>query len=160
MKKKLLLLVVFVLTGCSITNNFMDYYEPEENIVLTKKIGDTDVTVIETADFQEKIKSYTDKGYVVIGTSLLKGIWEPRVNAVRTAQKFGATVVITHSVPVEKSTSIHSTSVPQVNVGMYANGKNMTVASNVSTGTVIQSTTNVIFEQRAAFLALKREDNQ
>ena len=160
MKKKLLFLVIFALAGCQTANNFMDYYEPEEDFSSTKVIGNTDVTIVETSNYQEKIKSYTDKGYIVIGTALFKGIWEPRAHAVQVAQKYGATVVVIHSVSVGTNTSIYSTPVLQPQVGVYSNGRNTAVVHGVSTGTAVHSSTQEIFEQRATFLALRQEENR
>ncbi|MBO4643643.1 MAG: hypothetical protein J5716_03425 [Alphaproteobacteria bacterium] len=136
----------------------MDYYEAEENFTPTKIIGNTDVTIVETSNYQEKIKSYTDKGYIIIGTALFKGIWEPRAHAVQTAQQFGATVVVIHSVPVGTNTNIYSVPVLQPHVGVYSNGRKTTVVHGVSTGTAVRSSQSTIFEQRATFLALKQEE--
>ena len=160
MKKKLLFLAVFALAGCQTPNNFMDYYEAEEDFVASQKISNADVRIVETSNYQEKIKSYTDKGYIVIGTALFKGIWEPRAHAVQTAQEYGATVVVIQSVSVGTNTSIYSTPVVQPQVGVYSDGRNTAVVHGVSTGTAVHSSTVEIFEQRATFLALKQEENR
>lgn len=44
--------------------------------------------------YSERIKSFTDQGYIVIGQSVFQGTWEPRYLAVQAARQYGADIVV------------------------------------------------------------------
>lgn len=151
------LYLIFLLTGCQ-SNNFIDWYEAELTLtprVLTK----TEVKVIETLRYQEKIKSLTDQGYVIVGTSMFKGGWEPRYLAVEAAMQYGATVVVITSKTVGRVTQNYNVTVPRENVGVYrgSNGSHGTFIG-VSAQNVSGSYSFDLLEQKATFLAKK--DNE
>lgn len=153
------LYLIFLLTGCQ-SNNFIDWYEAELTLtprVLTK----TEVKVIETLRYQEKIKSLTDQGYVIVGTSMFKGGWEPRYLAVEAAMQYGATVVVITSKTVGSVTQNYNVTVPRENVGVYrgSNGSHGTFIG-VSAQNVSGSYSFDLLEQKATFLAKRIMNNE
>ena len=152
-KKFILFLIFFNLCGCQ-TNNFIDFYEVENTNSQDTKIST--VKIIETQNYDEKIKKYTNKGYKIVGTSLFKGKWEPRYLAVEAAKKYGANIVITTSKETEQLNETYSTISPQPNVS-YASGnvggQNFNGTSvGMTAAQQLHSITHKIYEQKATFL--------
>lgn len=162
MKRGSLFFFLIFLNGCfGQANTFMEFYETENAIPFKKKLSEQDVLVIETDNYENTVKSFKDKGYVIIGTTLFKDKWIPRYLAVETAMEYGATVVITTSKFVENGVETYRSSFVQPTVGFYSaniGGQTMTGTSvGMTTGTSLGINSYSIFEQKAAFLTQKDE---
>ena len=175
MKPKFFILLLF-LCSCS-GNKFIEYYEPvtavstdifPEKQVVRRSRGrgnrhsavfpEKQVVVVETTKYFERIKSFTDQGYIVIGQSVFQGTWEPRYLAVQAARQYGADIVVITS--KQESELIKSGIVPmaQPNVAVYSGnvgGRSFHgSAAGVSTGYVNYQYKEKIYKQRASFLKL------
>ncbi len=176
MKPKFFILLLF-LCSCS-GNKFIEYYEPITAVsvdVFPKKQNVTrhsgnrrnkrseasskkQVAIIETTKYSERIKSFTDQGYIVIGQSVFQGTWEPRYSAVQAARQYGADIVVITS--KQESELIKNGIVPmaQPNVAVYSGnvgGRSFHgSAAGVSTGYVNYQYKEKIYKQRASFLKL------
>lgn len=155
MKPKFFILLLF-LCSCS-GNKFIEYYEPV-TAVSTDIFPEKQVVVVETTKYSERIKSFTDQGYIVIGQSVFQGTWEPRYLAVQAARQYGADIVVITS--KQESELIKNGIVPmaQPNVAVYSGnvgGRSFHgSAAGVSTGYVNYQYKEKIYKQRASFLKL------
>lgn len=92
--KSVFFIALFFLCACS-DNKFSGYYEPlkidqnDEIFTEKKTVHKKDVIIIETTNYAQRIKTYTDQGYVVIGQSVFMGKWEPRYLAVQNGTAVG-----------------------------------------------------------------------
>lgn len=118
------------------------------------------VAVVETTKYSERIKSFTDRGYIVIGQSVFQGTWEPRYLAVQAARQYGADVVVITS--KQESELIKNGIVPTVQPNFAAYSGNVGgrsfhgSAAGVSTGYANYLYTEKIYKQRASFLKLPK----
>ena len=145
---------LFFLCSCS-GNKFIEYYEPVTSVsghVFSKKKP----AVIETTRDAERIKSFTDKGYIVIGQAVFQGKWEPRYLAVKAARQNGADVVVITSKQTDERTKNAIVPVVQPNVsfssGNVGRQSFQGTSVGVSTGHVNLQYVEKIYKQKAYFL--------
>ena len=159
MKKTILSIILsLTLLGCGGTTNYFDTYYDDEGLSSDEYVHLKDgeqVRVIETRNLKNTLDKYTKQGYIVIGTSHIKGIWEEFYNAIRVAEDKGATLVIIGT-EVIKTYKVKATETDGA----------MVFESNTSSGNAAGSSTTYLtyaydtprFKQSAYFLALKNKD--
>ena len=159
--KSVFFIALFFLCACS-DNKFSGYYEPlkidqnDEIFTEKKTVHKKDVIIIETTNYAQRIKTYTDQGYVVIGQSVFMGKWEPRYLAVQTARQYGADIVVITSQLQSELLKNGFVPMPQTNVSAYSGniaGQSVNgTAVGMSTGYVNQMYKEKIYKQKASFL--------
>ena len=112
--KKICLLLSFltIFYGCA-TNQFKDNYN-DEGLKISRH-HPTQIQIIETTDFQNKVLQYVHKGYVMIGSSHFEGEWEARMKAKKWAKKLGATLIIIGSQQTGTQDHQYVLAIPQIN---------------------------------------------
>lgn len=159
------IIFLFSLSACQ-TNNFKDFYNDERvNMSDYIPLNSSQVPVLmEVDDVTTSLEKYKANGYVILGSSSIRGPWEPRCHLIDLAKEKKATLIIAKSEYLKTVTHNYQVTIPTTNTS-YVSGSVYTPSNTVYYNGTISSTSyntyhgsyeSYIFNQTAYLLAPKR----